>query len=147
MLNGRGLLVESQAERWGAGGGESTFSARNDWMSQRLGANPPDSLVNLLVEHRRSVLAACGVPVEVLGGGDGSARREAWRGFVYGTLAPLGTIVEREVRRALGIDIRLRWDSLRASDITGRARAFKSLVEAGMDAGRAEALVGFDGAA
>ncbi|WP_419167529.1 hypothetical protein [Candidatus Palauibacter sp.] len=69
-LAGRVLVAESQRRNWNdaeAGGARS-----EDWRPQRLGANPPEGLVKLFVEHRRAVLAACGVPPELLGGGEGT---------------------------------------------------------------------------
>ena len=39
-------------------------------------------------------------------------------------------------------DIALDWDELRASDIAGRARAFQSMVGAGMDLAKAAGLAG-----
>ena len=38
--------------------------------------------------------------------------------------------------------LRLVWDELRASDLAGRARAFQSMVGAGMDIAKAAALPG-----
>ncbi|WP_419163067.1 hypothetical protein [Candidatus Palauibacter sp.] len=142
-LAGRVLVAESQRRNWNdaeAGGARS-----DDWRPQRLGANPPDGLVKLFVEHRRAVLVACGVPPELLGGGEGTAGREGWRRFLHGTLAPYGYILEREARDKGFGRIRLGWDRLRASDLTGRARAYQSLVGAGMDTGRASRLPGFEG--
>lgn len=140
-LAGRVMLVESQRDGWGLGE-HAGAPAGVEWEAKRLGANPPDGLVSLMVEHRRLVLAACGVPPEILGGSDGAARREAWRLFAHGTLGPLGRIVEREVTAKFG-PVRFNWGALRAGDVSGRARAYKALIEGGMDAPKAEKLAGF----
>ena len=58
------------------------------------------------------------------------------------TVAPMGRIVATELSKKLDADIRLGWDELRASDIAGRARAFQSMVGAGMDVEKAAALSG-----
>ena len=51
--------------------------------------------------------------------------------------------METELRDKLDDDsISITWDELRAADITGRARAFQSLVGAGMDLAKAAALSG-----
>lgn len=141
-LAGRTMLVESQRSGWGDG--EAGASSSGDWAVRRIGANPPSGLVELFVQHRRGVLGACGVPIEILEPGQGTSRREAYRQFMHGVLTPYGAIMEREVRAKLDTDIRIRWDRLRAADVAGRARAYQSLTGAGMDAGRAEKLVGFD---
>ena len=140
-LAGRVFMGESQRTGWGDG---DHRQVSQDWKPQRLGASPPAPLVELMVEHRRSVFASCGVPAELLGGGEAGAAREGWRRFLHGTLAPYGYIVERECAEK-GFDVQIQWDRLRASDLTGRSRSYKQLVEAGMDAGRAGSLAGFDG--
>ena len=89
-----------------------------------------------------AVLAACGVPPPLVAPGDGTAAREAWRRFLHGTIHPLGEIVAEEASRKLGIDVGLSFDRLFASDLSGRARAFQSMVNGGMDAGKAAALAG-----
>ena len=141
-LAGRVFIAESQRTNWNDA---DARQVTGDWTAHRLGANPPEALVRLMVEHRRAVLAAAGVPPEILGGSDSAGRREAFRIFAWGTLAPLGYIVSREIDGKLGISAPLKWDRLRASDVTGRARAYKGLVEAGMNRARAETLVGFEG--
>ena len=35
------------------------------------------------------ILAACGVPPEMLRQSDGTGRREAWRQFLFGSVAPV----------------------------------------------------------
>lgn len=143
-MHGNNLFVESMRTGWGDAD-QRGVSSRGDWEPNAVGPRPDANMVTLLVEHRRAVLAACGVPPEILGGAEGAGRREAFRQFVYGTLLPLGIIVEREVRHKYGETIRISWDRLRAGDVAGRARAYNSLTgEAGaMDPAKAEALVGF----
>ena len=76
----------------------------------------------------RSILAACGTPGELASGqADGTARREAFRQFMVGTLQPLGRVLETEASAKLDGEVCIRWHRLRAADITGRARAFNSL--------------------
>ena len=68
--------------------------------------------------------------------------QEAGRGYVHAFLAPVGEIVAAELADRLGTPgLRLDFSALFAS-ITGRARAFASMVQAGMDAERAVALSG-----
>ncbi len=68
---------------------------------------------------------------------------EAGRGYVHAFLAPVGEIVTAELGDQLDTpSLRLDFRALSASDITGRARAFASMVQAGMDVERAAALSG-----
>ena len=77
------------------------------------------------------------------GRSDGTARREAWRQFLFGSLSPVARTVAEEFRAKLEIsDLRFEFDALRASDLTGRARAFQSLVGGGMAVDKAAALGG-----
>ena len=140
-LRGRTALVETTAAGWGEGRGAAP---QTDWKPQRLGAAFPDSLRALRGDAEACMLAACGVPVELTGGrADGAAVREAWRRFAHSTLGPLGEHVAAELGEKLDRPgLALSFDRLFASDITGRARAFNSMVQAGMDIERAAGLSG-----
>ena len=85
-----------------------------------------------------------GCPVELISArSDGAAVREAWRRYAHAFLTPVGGIVAAELadkleRPGLALD----FSGLFASDITGRARAFNSLVQGGMDTDKAAQLSG-----
>ena len=69
--------------------------------------------------------------------------QEAGRGCVHAFLTPVGEIVAAELGDQLDTpSLRLDFPALFASDITGRARAFTSMVQAGMEIERAAALSG-----
>ena len=58
-------------------------------------------------------------------------------------MQPLGDLLAGELAVKLDVPgLRLNFDRLMASDLSGRARAFGSLVQGGMDAERAAALAG-----
>ena len=138
---GRVLLGE-QAEAGIPGGG---VNARSDWSPDRFGPEPETGSVTLRADVERSILAAAGVPSELVipssGGGDS---REAWRRFLYSTIAPIGAIMSSELAR-IGLESEIHFDELRASDLAGRARAFKQLTEAGgLESGEIKRLTGFD---
>ena len=100
-------------------------------------------LVNLHETASREVALCCGVPTALLAESPtGTGTREAWRQFLFGTVAPLGKLVAAELSRKLDAPISLTWADLRASDLAGRARAFQSMVGGGMDLSRAAALAG-----
>ena len=62
-------------------------------------------------------------------------------------LSPLGRLVEAELRDKLDDEVSLSWQELRASDLSGRARAFQSMVGDGMEVERAAGLAGLTGVA
>lgn len=138
-LRGGIRLVDTTASGWGD---TRAAAPAGDWKQQRIGADPPAEVVSLRSEAAMAVLGACGVPPPLVAPGDGTAAREAWRRFLHGTIHPLGDLVADECSRKLGIDVRLSFDRLFASDLSGRARAFQSMVNGGMPADKAASLAG-----
>ena len=139
-LRGRTVLTETVASGWGEG---SMAAPMADWRPQRIGANPPPSLATLRTDSALAVLTACGVPADLAGSTDATSAREAWRRFLHGSVQPLGDLLAVELADKLAVPgLRLTFDRLMASDLSGRARAFGSLVQAGMDADRAARLAG-----
>ena len=133
------LTVESMAANWNAG----QDSPRGDWSQIRFGAMPPDALVKLLGAASMEVMSACGLSADLWLPGDGTGRREAWRQALHSVIAPLGRLVENELRRKLDApDLKLSWHELMASDLQGRARAFQSMINGGMELSKAAALSG-----
>lgn len=110
----------------------------------RLGPDPTGPMVDLLAAAQDRVLAAAGVPPALFDRvAAGAGQREAWRRFLHSTLAPIGRLIEAELRLKLEVPaLKIAFDDLFASDLSGRARAFQSLVGAGMDPARAAALAG-----
>lgn len=139
-IRGKTVLVETTASGWG----EGRFSApRNDWKPQRIGPDPPSSLAALRNDVTRIILAALGVPPPLLqDNSDGTAQRESWRRFLHGTIQPVANIVAEELSIKLDEEVRIGFDELFASDLSGRARAFQSMVQGGMDVAKAAQLAG-----
>lgn len=128
-LKGRIATIESKQSLAQASG----IGARNqEWNTQRLGANPPQSIIALMEMITKETLQLCGIPLGLTTVSSTAGTREAWRQFLFGTIAPLAKLVEYELSMKLNTTIKLTFDELRASDITGRARAFNSLVQGGM---------------
>ena len=113
-----------------------------DYQVKRFGAMPPDALVKLAELATSEVLAACGVNPALVADTQGTAMREAYRQFLFGLVAPLGKMFATELSEKLDDDITLDWTELRASDIAGRARAFGTFVQGGMDMDKAAAVSG-----
>lgn len=141
LKNAKGgtLLVESMASDWQSG---SRGQSPQDWVSKRLGPDIPSGNVDLRKDADMAVLAACGVSAALFQPSQGTAAREAWRQFLFGVVAPLGKTVLSELRMKLGAEIGMTWEELRASDLSGRARAFQSMVASGMDLDRAAQISG-----
>ena len=90
----------------------------------------------------REVYSACGIPLSVVTEAEGTGQREGFRRLMHATVAPLARIVAEELTSKFEADISLSFDSLFAADLSGRARAFQSLVGGGMDVAKAAALAG-----
>ena len=89
------------------------------------------------------ILAACGVPPEMLRQSDGTGRREAWRQSLFGSVAPVALSVAADLADKLDVpDLSFNHDAMSASDISGRARAFGSMVKGGMSTDKAAGLAG-----
>ena len=137
-LRGRTALVETTRGGWGEGDPARPWG---DWRPQRIGAAPPAPLVNLRSESARAVLAATGVPPELaIGGADATSARESWRRFLHGSVQPLAALLASELADKLDTPgLALSFDALFASDLMGRARAYRSLVGNGAGPGLADA--------
>ena len=138
-MAGETALVETTSGGWGEG---RTAAPQADYKPQRIGAAWPPSTPPIYRASQIAVLAACGVPVELIEKADGTGQREAWRRCLHGTIEPLGRIVASELTWVVGRPVTLSFERLFASDIQGRARAFQSMVGAGMDIAQAAAKSG-----
>ena len=139
-LAGKLAIVESAgAAGWGDSDGAKGGPG---WKPERIGANPPASMVQLLEAARGEVLAACGVPISLFTDSDGTGQREGFRRFLHTVLQPLARIVEAELSDKLEADITINLDGIFAADLSGRARSFQSMVSAGMDPTKAAGLSG-----
>lgn len=136
-LRGQMALLES------GGTWDSTQQGNRPGMDvTRIGADPPASVLNIWQFATSLVLAACGVPIELLQLADGTGNRESWRRFIFSTIKPTGRRVEAELSDKLDMDVKLNFDELAAADISGRARAFQSMVGGGMALEKAANLSG-----
>ena len=135
-------IVESFAQHVGA----PTIVLPADVVPSRLGPEPPDSYALLRDRFEYSILSACGIPPSLIAPrGTGTAMREGYRQILHALIKPLGLLVAEELREKIDQDAALSFDALRAGDITGTARAFGSLVTAGVTPQSAAAVVGLDG--
>ena len=139
-LRGKVALVESTSSGWAADGVQQR--PQGDWQARRLGAAPGAALIEQAELVSREVYSACGIPLFVVIDTEGTGQRESFRRLLHGTVVPLAKIVAEELSLKFEADISLAFDSLFAADLSGRARAFQSLVGGGMDLAKAAALSG-----
>ena len=137
--NGSSLLVESMADGWQSGG---RGQINHDWQAKRFGANPPAIMGNLYTMVTNAIIGAYGFPPALFSDDSATNTRESWRMALFGVLNPLAQMIETELSDKL-MPVQLDFSELQASDLQGRARAFKSLVDGGMSVERAMQVGGF----
>ena len=116
-----------------------------DVTPQRLGPEPPDSFPLIRDRLENSILSLHGIPPALVAArGTGTALRESFRQVLHSLLKPLGALVVEELQAKLDPAAALDFAALRAGDLTGTARAFGSLVTAGVKPASAAAAVGLD---
>ena len=138
-LKGKTMLVETTSSGWG----ESKESApRQDYVSKRFGGMLPESNIELRNAVTETILACCGVPVELATLGTGTASREAFRRFLHSSCSPVAKMAEYEISKKMGAEVKLDFSQLYAADIASKSRALSSFVKSGMELDRALALSG-----
>ena len=140
---GRVVLVETTQGGFGTG---QAAAPRHDWQQQRIGADWPDVLRATREDVFQHVATACNVPPVLLDkGAEGTSQREGLRRFAHLGLEPLGEIVAGELRDKLDMPgLALDFKSLMASDLAGKARAIKGLVDAGVGLEQAIMIAGLE---
>ena len=134
------LLTETTSGAWGEG---RAIAPKGDWEQRRIGFDPSRESGPIREAATMAVLSACGIPPSLVSEkAEGTGQREGFRRFLNLTLMPLGAIVASELSEKLDVPVELNFDRLMASDLTGKARAFGSMVKAGLDLEKAAALSG-----
>ena len=123
---GKALLVETTSAGWSEG---KAAAPMRDWRQSRLGADPPEALVNLSEAAFLRVLAAAGVPPSLFVDADGTAQREALRRWHMGVVRPLARQLEAELSTKMGAPVRLAFDNY-PKDMVSRAQVFAKLIAA-----------------
>ena len=138
-LGGKIAFVESVRSMHAGAAGNAP---QDDWKARRLGYSAPASEVDLLGRAFVEVLAACGIPPGLFSREADAGQRESMRRFLHTTLEPLAGLIAMELSEKLEAPITLNLDRIRASDLAGKARAFGSMVKAGLAVERAAMLAG-----
>ena len=139
-LRGALALVPTTA----GGHGDRSSAPQTDWRQQRLGPVYTAEQIELRAAVNRSIFEACGIPAALVDPTAAAASREAFREFVFNSVRPLARLVETELSDKLGSTIKLTFRQLMASDVQGRGRTVKALVEAGVPLAEALHAVLFD---
>ena len=137
MKTSRGKMGFLQTGDWGAVG-----TGYVDVAPKRFGASPTEHLVDLFKHSSAEVYSACGFNPSLFVSGDSASLRESWRLALFGVLSPLAVKVTAELSAKLGTDITLGFSEMKASDIQGRARSLKAMVESNMPLADAIAVSG-----
>ena len=125
------------------GTGDPATRPSADWRQRRIGADPPATLCTIRDSVSESIMAACGVPASILkANSDGTAQRESLRRWVTTGLIPCSEIASQFISEALEVEIKMSFESLYSSDLSGRSRAVASLVKSGMTLSKAAELAG-----
>ena len=124
-MAGKMALLETGDWGGAAGGGMVNLKP------ERVGANPPQSMVELAAHASAEVWAACGYNPAIFESGQAASLREANR-LALGVVAALGKKVEAELRAKLDPGIGLSWGEIRSTDIQTRTRSVGQLVTAGL---------------
>ena len=125
-LKGKMGLVETTAGGWG----DKQNAPKSDYEQRRFGFDPSMNALAAYKDAHIKALAVMGVPAAVVEPTDAASMREGWRILLHSLLQPLAAITVSASASA-DMDIDIRFDKLMASDISGRARAFGSLLANG----------------
>ena len=138
-LKGEIAVVETTTGGWDAG---KDAAPKDDYVTRRIGAAPPAQLQAFRESSERSIYAATGVPI-LTSQQDGTAQREQLRRFLHSTITPIAEVASVELRAKLNTPaLALDFSRLYAADLSGRARAYASLVAAGLPADEAKSFAG-----
>ena len=110
----------------------------------RIGAEFTLDVVSMRAAARVDLLASCGIPAALASSAQPVASREGWRQFVFGTIANVAKIAAAELGNKLDAPtLTFGHDALAAADVSGRASAYKKLVESGVAGADASRIVGY----
>lgn len=141
-LDGGIVSVETTQAGYGLG---PSAAPRDDYNLVKIGPEFSGSILQARESLAVSVLAAFGIPSEiVLKAVEAGAQREAWRRFLFSTVRGLGNVLKDELSLKLESQVELDYTALSATDLQGRARAYKQLIDAGMRPEKAEEIAAME---
>ena len=115
----------------------------DSWKARRLGPAFTEAEIAVRASVEKSLLACFGIPSSMTDPSAASGAREGYRQFTHLTLRPIAEIVAEELAVKLDEpDLQFHFEDLSSADVTGRAKAFATLKEAGVDVSEAKRLTG-----
>lgn len=141
-LRGGSALVPTQ-QRYTTG---TANVPRRDWEARRFGFSPPQTIQGLRWDIQQVIMAAHGIPVELLveRAGGGADRRAAWAEFVGSEATAVADSIAGELAAKLETPVRLDLARLIPREPLSQARVIATLVDAGMSLAEATALAAID---
>ncbi|MYD10864.1 MAG: phage portal protein [Chloroflexi bacterium] len=132
----------SMASGFGAG----AVNSGGEYRTIRLGARPDPQMTALRSPAAAAVLQAIGIQPGMLSLEDGSGQlaREAYRQFAHSVIEPLCELLSEELSLKFEREVRIVPKSFGNADLQARARAARSLTQAGAPLEQALRLCGFE---
>ena len=144
IKNLEGGIITVPTVRGGFGLGP-TAAPGQDYQLQTVGPTFPESILRARESLAVSIMSAYGIPPEIMmRSNEGNSQREGWRRFLYAGVKPLGAVIRDEIALKTEAECDINYTDLAAADLQGRARAFKQLVEAGMEVKQASIVTAID---
>ena len=141
----KGSLAMPQGSAGAPGSVGTSTPVTDSWRQRRLGPDFTDGELEARTAVERSIFGAFGIPQSLLDPRAAAASREGFRQFLHLTIKPLAALVIAELADKLEVpDLVFHFDELGAADIAGRARAYGSLIKAGMSDADARRVAGLD---
>lgn len=140
-LKGKQAFIETTSGGYGQG---RAAAPNADYAIRVLGPAVNAGIPDLYRASQLSVLATCGVPIELVRTADGTGQREAFRRFLHSTLEPLGEILAEQLTKVAYGPVKVRFGTY-AADIQGLARAYSALIKSGMTPAEADQATGLTG--
>ena len=137
---GKALLVETTSAGYGEG---RAAAPQKDWISSRLGPQPPEAMEKIRMGTFNAVLAATGTPPSLFIDSESQAQREALRRWHQNVVIPMAKMLEHELTMKLEAEVSLKFDTY-ALDMVSRAQVVDKLVKAGVSTATAIAAVGIE---
>ena len=110
MIGAGGVTVTGLGQS--SPGQEQVPSSR--FAPQKIGPAPEAAYEELRQHVGQDIAAAFGISPSLFSpAGDGSGQREAWRRFWAGTIAPIGELLEAEIRAKLDPEARISFPAFR----------------------------------
>ena len=141
-LKGRLQIIETTSAGWGEG---QAAAPQRDFTEKRLGASPPEALVDLRSRASMDLLSSYGIhPSLVLAEAAGPSQRESWRRFLEGYVKPLTRRISNELSMKLNQPVQLETQPHWTTDVRSVTSALASLVKAGETFEAAAERLGLD---